>query len=85
MAGPHTLLLPDYSGNNMMLSLGNLATDPSVSLLVLDTGSGEGAQIQGSATLVLQHPRTRVVTVLGEAPPVGACMLPRCALVGASC
>jgi hypothetical protein len=62
----------------MALSLGNIATDPSVSLLVLDTGTGAGVQVQGIATLVLRSHRTRAVTVLGAPLPVGTPHAPCC-------
>jgi uncharacterized protein len=49
----HTLWWPDYPGNNMFNSLGNLAVDPTASLLFLDFGTGHSLHLTGRA--VLQH------------------------------
>jgi hypothetical protein len=40
---------PDYPGNNMFNSLGNLAVDPEAALLFLDFASGRTLQLTGSA------------------------------------
>ena len=42
---------PDYPGNNMFNSLGNLATDPSAALLVPDFGTGRTLHLSGTATV----------------------------------
>ncbi len=42
---------PDYPGNNMFNSLGNLAVDPSAALLFLDFGTGTTLQLSGTAAL----------------------------------
>jgi uncharacterized protein len=40
---------PDYPGNNMFNSFGNLAVDPEASLLFFDFGTGRTLQLSGTA------------------------------------
>lgn len=40
---------PDYPGNNMFLSLGNITANPVASLLFLDFDAGTGLQLSGTA------------------------------------
>ena len=47
-----TLLLPDYRGNNLFETAGNVATNPSVALLFLIPGFNEAARIIGRASLM---------------------------------
>lgn len=47
----HTLWWPDYPGNNMFNSLGNLAVDPTASLLLPDFGAGHSLHLTGRAAL----------------------------------
>ena len=42
---------PDYPGNNMFNSFGNLAVDPSAALLFIDFDTGTTLHISGNATL----------------------------------
>ena len=42
---------PDYPGNNMFNSLGNIVEDPAAALLFLDFAAGEGLQLSGRARL----------------------------------
>jgi predicted pyridoxine 5'-phosphate oxidase superfamily flavin-nucleotide-binding protein len=42
---------PDYPGNNMFNSLGNLAVDPSAALLFIDFDTGATLHLSGSAVL----------------------------------
>ena len=46
---PHELTWPDYAGNAMFLSLGNLLTDPRAGLLFLDWTTGTTLQLTGRA------------------------------------
>ncbi len=46
-----TLWWPDYPGNNMFNSMGNLAVDPAVALLFLDFTTGETLHLSGTARL----------------------------------
>lgn len=42
---------PDYAGNNLFSSLGNIAVDPETSLLFVDFATGETLQLSGTARL----------------------------------
>ena len=57
---PHTLWLPDSSGNNRLDSMHNLLVDPRISLLFLIPGVGETLRVVGTARL------TRAPEVLGS-------------------
>ena len=46
------LVWPDYSGNRMFQTLGNLATDPRAGLLFMDFASGSTLQLTGTAEIV---------------------------------
>ena len=45
------VLWPDYAGNNMFNSLGNLAVDPRAALLFIDFDTGGVLQLSGTAEL----------------------------------
>jgi predicted pyridoxine 5'-phosphate oxidase superfamily flavin-nucleotide-binding protein len=45
-----TLIWPDYRGNNMFNTLGNLETDPRAGLLFINFDSGASLQLTGKAT-----------------------------------
>jgi len=47
-----TLMFPDYSGNNMFNTLGNLALSPQAGLLFIDFPSGNTLQLTGAAKLI---------------------------------
>ena len=46
------LLIPDYAGNNMFQTLGNIAADPRVGLLFVDFGAGTTLQLTGRARIL---------------------------------
>ncbi|MEO7986178.1 MAG: pyridoxamine 5'-phosphate oxidase family protein [Gemmatimonadales bacterium] len=46
---PDRLVIPDYSGNMMFNTLGNLAVDPRAGMLLVDFDSGETLQVTGRA------------------------------------
>ena len=46
------LLFPDYAGNNMFNSLGNIASYPRAGLLFPDFKSGATLQITGAASII---------------------------------
>jgi predicted pyridoxine 5'-phosphate oxidase superfamily flavin-nucleotide-binding protein len=46
------LAFPDYSGNRMFQTLGNLAVDPRAGLLFLDWESGTALQLSGYARII---------------------------------
>ncbi|OPE46402.1 pyridoxamine 5'-phosphate oxidase, partial [Mycobacterium intermedium] len=50
-AAPDHLWWPDYPGNNMFNSFGNLAIDPTAALLFVDFRSGATLQLSGTATV----------------------------------
>ncbi|MGV9406943.1 pyridoxamine 5'-phosphate oxidase family protein [Streptomyces sp. NPDC003667] len=49
VVSPHELAWPDYPGNAMFRSLGNLHADPRAGLLLLDWTTGTTLQLTGSA------------------------------------
>jgi ferredoxin-NADP reductase/predicted pyridoxine 5'-phosphate oxidase superfamily flavin-nucleotide-binding protein len=70
----HTLVWPDYAGNNLFNTLGNLLLDPRVGLLFVDFEHGHLLQLSGRAAIdwdsaeVAQTPGARrLVTVTIEA------------------
>jgi predicted pyridoxine 5'-phosphate oxidase superfamily flavin-nucleotide-binding protein len=46
-----TLAFPNYDGNGMYLSMGNLARNPEVGLLFIDFERGRRLRVQGTATI----------------------------------
>jgi hypothetical protein len=49
--GPAHLSFPDYSGNNMFNTLGNIAVNPSVGMLFFDFETGNALQLTGKASV----------------------------------
>ena len=47
-----SLLIPDYAGNNMFQTLGNIAADPRVGLLFVDFDTGTTLQLTGRAKIL---------------------------------
>ena len=47
---------PDYAGNNMFNSMGNLAVDPAAALLFVDFGAGRMLRLSGTAKLEWVEP-----------------------------
>ena len=52
----HTLLVPDYSGNRMFMTLGNLQLDGRAGLLFIDFESGDLLTLTGRAEIVWDGP-----------------------------
>jgi predicted pyridoxine 5'-phosphate oxidase superfamily flavin-nucleotide-binding protein len=50
---------PDYPGNNMFNSFGNLSVDPSAALLFVDFAAGNVLQLSGTAAVRWDQPATR--------------------------
>jgi predicted pyridoxine 5'-phosphate oxidase superfamily flavin-nucleotide-binding protein len=50
-ADAHGLSWPDFPGNNMFNSLGNLAVDPAAALLFIDFATGRTIQLSGAAAV----------------------------------
>ena len=47
-----TLLIPDYSGNSMFNTLGNIYSNPSSGLLFIDFDSGHSLQLTGKSEII---------------------------------
>ena len=47
-----TLIFPDYSGNTMFQTLGNLTADPGCGLLFIDFDSGSALQLTGTVEII---------------------------------
>jgi hypothetical protein len=47
----NTVTWPDFAGNNMFNSMGNLEVDPSAALLFVDFESGRALQLSGTAVV----------------------------------
>ncbi len=56
------LRFPDYTGNSMYMSLGNLVANPRIGLLFVDFDNGDTLQLTGAAELAFE-PRAVHVTV----------------------
>lgn len=63
ITGPNTLIFPDYDGNRMYKSLGNIVENPSVGLLFVQFGAEEGQgalflriRVNGEARVHDDHP-----------------------------
>lgn len=52
-----TLLFPDYSGNNMFNTLGNLLVNPNAGLLLIDFEQGHTLQLTGKAQIIWEDER----------------------------
>ncbi len=52
----NTVSWPDYAGNNMFNSMGNLEIDPSAALLFVDFASGRTLQLSGTAVVEWGEP-----------------------------
>jgi uncharacterized protein len=55
------LRFPDYVGNNMFQTLGNLAIDPRAGLLFVDFESGRTLQLSGRARIIWDGPEVQQV------------------------
>ncbi|MGW0805115.1 pyridoxamine 5'-phosphate oxidase family protein [Nonomuraea sp. NPDC002799] len=49
LTGPRSLVFPDYTGNSMYMTLGNLELNPAAGLLFVDWERGETLQLTGRA------------------------------------
>jgi hypothetical protein len=54
----NVLIWPDYSGNTMFQTLGNIAANPHVGLLFIDFESGRTLQVTGRARIIWDRERT---------------------------
>ncbi|MFD0417519.1 pyridoxamine 5'-phosphate oxidase family protein [Streptomyces sp. NPDC127108] len=71
---PRELEWPDYPGNAMFLTLGNLTADPRAGLLFLDWTTGAALQLTGTATTAYAPDGSRTVrfSVAGVRETAGA-------------
>jgi len=53
------LLIPDYRGNNMLNTLGNIASNPRTGLLFPDFQAGSALQLSGNARILWDDPRVK--------------------------
>jgi len=53
---PQTIAFPDYNGNGMYLTLGNIEVHPSVGLLFIDFEKQTRLRVNGDATIDLNDP-----------------------------
>ena len=58
MEGPGRLLFPDYAGNMMFNTLGNIAADPRAGLLVVDFERRATLQLTGRAEVIWDPEQT---------------------------
>lgn len=49
---PHRLRWPDYRGNSMFMTLGNISANPRAGLLIPDWGTGTTLQLTGTAEII---------------------------------
>jgi uncharacterized protein len=61
IVSPTRISFPDYVGNNMFNTLGNIAVNPSIGLLFLDFESGQMLQLTGRASIDWDDQRKRAV------------------------
>ena len=52
----HTLAFPNYDGNGMYLSMGNILKNPHVGLLFIDLEEGNRLRVNGNASINQQDP-----------------------------
>jgi predicted pyridoxine 5'-phosphate oxidase superfamily flavin-nucleotide-binding protein len=55
----NTLVWPDYSGNQMFQSLGNISVNPNAGLLFIDFESGSTLQLTGQAHVIWDNDQVR--------------------------
>lgn len=56
---PRRLLFPDYRGNNMFNTLGNIVSNPRAGLIFPDFQSGSALLLSGSARILWDDPRSK--------------------------
>jgi predicted pyridoxine 5'-phosphate oxidase superfamily flavin-nucleotide-binding protein len=53
---PHTLVFPNFDGNGMYLSTGNVLVNPEVGMLFIDLEQGHRMRVEGTASIDLDDP-----------------------------
>jgi predicted pyridoxine 5'-phosphate oxidase superfamily flavin-nucleotide-binding protein len=54
--GAHVFTVPDFVGNNLFNTLGNITVKPEVGLLFIDFDTGDVLHLSGQAIVVHEHP-----------------------------
>lgn len=49
---PNTIIFPDFEGNGILHSIGDLQTNPNVGLLIIDFSKDKRIKINGQATII---------------------------------
>ena len=52
VANARTLIFPDYRGNNLYNSLGNMLVNPNIGMLFIDFPNAQRLRVNGSTTLI---------------------------------
>ena len=58
VTAPDLLVFPDYDGNGMFKSLGNILVNPKVGLLFIDFESPNRVRVNGTASIAANDPLT---------------------------
>jgi predicted pyridoxine 5'-phosphate oxidase superfamily flavin-nucleotide-binding protein len=53
---PHTVAFPNYDGNGMYLSTGNVLVNPDIGMLFIDFERGHRLRLEGIASIALDDP-----------------------------
>lgn len=61
VADEQTLLWPEYNGNGMFNSLGNIRENPRAGLLFIDFDQGDILQLSGTATIIWDQERAATI------------------------
>ncbi len=69
---PHTLLIPDFKGNNLFFGMRNVLENPHVGLLFMIPGRTDTLRINGRALLVRDGPFFDRMAVEGRRPVLAA-------------
>lgn len=52
VADANTLIFPDYRGNNLYTSLGNILVNPQIGILFIDFPNAQRLRVNGSASII---------------------------------
>jgi hypothetical protein len=58
VVGPDELIFPDYDGNGMFLSIGNITANPNIGLLFIDFEKPGRLRVDGTASVSRDDPLT---------------------------
>jgi len=57
------IVFPDYSGNGLFMTLGNLVSNPNAGLLIINFTTGSALQITGTATVIFAEERSVKISI----------------------